>query len=168
MKRKPSRDPIAAFERETRALRRIGEGRKCKCGEERPLALIPGSHPVICAACQREKDGKSEFDNHHPAGRANNPATVPIPVNDHRAILSPGQDEWPDETFTNPAGSPLRSAAASLRGYCETYSYLVASLLLPVAEVFEALDKFLLRRLGPNWWVGTEMEPFAPKRKPKR
>jgi hypothetical protein len=55
-----------------------------------------------------------------------------------------------------------------MRGYCETESYLLASLLLPKAEMLEALDKFLLTRLGPKWWVGTEMECFAPKRKPKR
>jgi len=105
---------------------------------------------------------------HHPAGEANNPTTTPIPVNDHQADLSPKQYEWPDETWKNPAGSPLLAGAACMRGYCETDSYLVASLLIPKAEMLEALDKFLLGRFGPDWWVGTEMERFAPKRKRKR
>jgi hypothetical protein len=166
MKPKSPRDPIAAFERETRAARRVGEGARCnKCGEDRPLALIPGSKPTVCANCQREKLGKSLFDNHHPAGQANHPATTRIPVNDHRAVLSPAQYEWPPETWENPAGSPLRKDAACLRGYCETNDYLVATLLLPRAEMLEALDAFLEKRLGPRWWDGTDMECFAPKRK---
>jgi hypothetical protein len=168
MKRKLSRDPIAAFEREARAARRAGEGSKCKCGEDRPLALIPGSDPVICSACQREKNDRSPFDNHHPAGKANSPITTQIHTNEHRVVLSPKQYEWPEETWENRKGSPLRASAACVRGYCETNDYLVASLLIPRAEMLEVLDAFLEKRLGPHWWVGTEMEPFAPKRKPKR
>lgn len=168
MKRKPSRDPIAAFERESRATRRIGKGARCsKCGEDRPLALIRGSKPKICASCQREELGKSTLDDHHPASAANDPTTTPIPVNDHRAVLSPQQYEWPPGTWKNPSGSPLLAGAAGVRGYCETNDYLVASLLVPRAEMLEALDAFLEKRLGPRWWIGTEMERFAPKRKPK-
>lgn len=55
-----------------------------------------------------------------------------------------------------------------MRGYCETDYYLAGSLLIPKAEMLEALDAFLEKRLGPQWWVETEMERFAPKRKPKR
>lgn len=168
MKEKSVRDPIAAFERESRAARRVGHGSRCKCGEQRPLALIPGSKPTICAACQREKRGYSLQDNHHPAGEANDPTTTPIPVNDHRAILSPEQYEWPQEAWENPSGSPVLAGAACMRGYCETDNYLVASLLIPKAEMLEALEAFLEKRLGPEWWVGTEMERFAPKRKPRQ
>jgi hypothetical protein len=165
MKKNRLRDPIASFEREARAARRVGKN-KCKCGEERPLALIPGAKPSICAACQRRRDGKSPLDNHHPAGKANDPTTTPIPVTDHRADLSPKQYEWPEETWANPEGSPLRAGAASIRGFTETDSYLVARLLIPRAEMLEALDAFLKKRLGLRWWIGTEMERFAPKRKP--
>ena len=166
MKGNRPRDPIASFERETRAVRRVGNI-KCKCGESKPLALIPGSNPPIFAACQRKKDGKSPFDNHHPAGRANNPFTIPINANDHRADLSPKQYEWPIETWKNPKGSPLRAGAGNVRGYCETDEHCVDRLLIPLAEMLEALDPFLEKRLGPNWWIGTEMERFAPRRKPK-
>jgi hypothetical protein len=55
-----------------------------------------------------------------------------------------------------------------MRGYCETDTYLVASLLIPKAEMLEALHAFLIKQLGPEWWIGTEMEQFAPKRKSKR
>jgi hypothetical protein len=169
VKKKPPRDPIAAFDREARATRRVGIGSCCvECGENRPLALISGASPKICANCQREKFGRSPFDDHHPAGEANDSTTIRTPVNDHRATLSPQQYEWPPKTWGNPDGSPIRASAARVRGYCETNDYLVCSLLIPNAEMLEALDEYLEKRLGPKWWVGTDMERFAPKRKPKR
>src|SRR5258707_8772080 len=121
MKKRPPHDPIAAFEREARAARRVGQGSQCHfCGEQSPLALIPGTKPIICASCQRKKLGHSPLDNHHPAGEANDPTTIPIPANDHRAALSPEQYEWPKETWENPSGSPVLAGAACMRGYCET------------------------------------------------
>ena len=168
MKNKRPRDPIGAFERENRAALRVGQDSQCHlCCERRPLALIPGTEPKICASCQRVKLGKSSLDDHHPAGRANHRATTPIPANDHRAVLSPKQYEWPPETLKNSSGSPLLAGAACIRGYCETNDYLVADLLLPKVEMLEALDAFLKKKFGPKWWVETEMERFAPKRKPK-
>lgn len=164
MKKKPPRDPIAAFQRESTAARRVGD-KKCQCGEDRPLALIADSNPTICVQCQRQRLGRSLFDNHHPAGKANHPATVPIEVNDHRAELSLAQYDWPPETWENPSGSPLLRGASCVRGHCETVNYLVAKLLLPNAELFEDLDAFLVKRLGPEWWRGTELERFAPKHK---
>ena len=87
-------------------------------------------------------------------------------MNDHRAVLSPAQYEWPQETWDNPFASPILAGAACMRGYCETNDYLVASLLIPKVEMLEALEEFLKKQLGPEWWVGTELERFAPKRKP--
>src|SRR5712664_2825367 len=103
MKKKNQRDPIAAFQRQSSAARRIGQGKKCKCGEHRPLALVSGSDPVTSASCEREKLGRSLFDEHHPAGQANHPATIPVWVNDHRARLSEDQYDWPGETWRNPS-----------------------------------------------------------------
>jgi hypothetical protein len=54
-----------------------------------------------------------------------------------------------------------------VRGYCETNNYLVAELLLGIAEMLEALDCLLKKKLGPEWWVGTDLERFSPKRKAK-
>jgi len=155
-------------ERDARAARRAGAGSHCTCGEKRPLALTRGSSPKICTQCQREQLSRSPLHAHHPAGEANDSTTIPIPANDHRAQLSPQQYEWPPKTWANPSGSPIRAGAACVRGYCETNDYLVCSLLIPNAEMLETLDEFLEKRLGPKWWVGTEMERFAPKLKPKR
>jgi len=169
MKKIPSRDPIAAFEREARATTRVGAGSRCGgCGDCQPLALMPGTNTRICPHGQREQLGRLPFDDHHPAGEANDSTTIPTPVNDHRARLSPQQYEWPSKTCVNPDSSPVRAGAARVRGYCETNDYLVCALLIPNAEMLETLDEHLEKRLGPKWWVGTEMERFAPKRKPKR
>jgi hypothetical protein len=168
MKKKQERDPIAAFQRQSSAARRIGHGKKCKCGERRPLALVSGSNPTTCASCGREKRGQSPFDEHHPAGQANHPATVPVWVNDHRASLTEAQYDWPEETWENPAGSPILAGAACIRGYCETSDYFAGQLLLRNAAMLERLDRFLTKKLGPDWWRETDIEYFAPKRKPKR
>ena len=111
----PTGDSIAAHRRRVVATRRVGFGSRCACGEQRPEALIPRSTPVICAACQRKATGRTTTDNHHFAGKANNRTTVPVPVNDHRALLSVAQAEWPKATLMNAQGSPLRAAAASVR-----------------------------------------------------
>jgi len=84
MRRRTNGDPT----RKSIAARRVGIGSKCECGENRPLALIAGSKPMICAACKRRAQGRTTYDHHHPAGDANHRLTVPIPVNDHRAVLS--------------------------------------------------------------------------------
>jgi hypothetical protein len=166
MKKKLPRDPIGNYQRNSQASRRLG-GQSCACGETRPEALIAGRVPPICWACARKQRSQLRFDWHHPAGEANHPSKIPIPVNDHRAELSPAQYDWPTETLENPRRSPLLAGAACIRGYSETNDYLVADLLLPKVEMLEVLDAFLKKKLGPEWWVETEMERFAPKRKPK-
>lgn len=160
----PTRDPIAAHQRQTIARRRVGEDAQCACGESRPEALLSGSKPAICAACDRKKRGKGPLDRHHVAGKSNSPATIPVAVNDHRARLSTDQYDWPRETLENPKGSPLRAAAASLRGYSDTSAYLVEKFVLGNPEMLETLDKFLIEKLGQQWWVGTPMEQYARKR----
>jgi len=161
--RKRPEDPIRNYQRKSVAARRMA-GQPCKCGESRPEALIAGSTPRSCSACARKRGGQSAFDAHHPAGKANNSTTVSIPVNDHRAILSDAQYDWPKETWENPRGSPLLAGAASVRGYCDTAEYLTNGLLVRQAEMFEVLDEYLKQQLGPEWWIGTPMERFAPKR----
>jgi hypothetical protein len=159
-------DPIGAHRRKVIAARRVGVGARCACGEDRPEALIAGSNPIICAACQRSSAGRIEIDQHHFAGRANNPATIQIPVNDHRAILSTDQAEWPKSTLANSEGSPLLAGAACLRGFIDTILYLIEKGLPWLAEMLEKLDQVLIQKLGPRWWVNTEIEQFAPKKKP--
>ena len=166
MRRKSAtRDPGGAYRRKVAAARRVGIGARCACGEDRPEALIAGSKPMICAACERAAKGRSTTDDHHSFGRANNPATIPVPVNDHRADLSGSQAEWPISTLRNTEGSPLLAGAACVRGFIDTILYLIEKGLLWLADMLEKLDQVLLKKLGPKWWVNTEIEQFAPKKK---
>ena len=159
----PKRDPGGAHARKVRAARRVGVNSRCACGETRPEALIPKKKPTICAACDREKRGRTSMDNHHVFGKANSPITVSMSVNDHRAELSSAQYDWPKETLENRHRSPLLAGAGCIRGFVDTVVYLIRKGLLWVAEALERLDALLLEALGPNWWLGTELEQFAPK-----
>jgi hypothetical protein len=161
-------DPIDRFQRRSKSERRKGTGKKCQCGEDRPLALLLGSTPTVCASCDRLSKRRSPVDDHHPAGRANHPTTVPIWANDHRAVLSDAQYDWPNETWRNPSGTPTLAVAAWFRGYLETSEYLASNFLLHGVRFLEKLEPFLRKRLGANWWRGTELEEFAPKRKQER
>lgn len=118
------RDPIRAHEREAVAARRVGEESKCACGEARPLALIPGSEPTTCAECDRKGKDQSILDLHHVAGKRNSPLVIPVPVNDHRALLSAQQYDWPKQTLQNPRGDHKRRLAALVRGYFDVSAYL--------------------------------------------
>jgi hypothetical protein len=157
----PQRDPVGTYRRKVTAARRVGENAHCACGENQPEALIEACDPTICAACDRTRQGMTPFDDHHFAGRTNSPVTVPIWVNDHRAWLSDKQRDWPLETLENPKRSPFLAAAATIRGFIDTVSYLLKELLW-VAEMLEVLDAFLVKALGPKWWVNTELKRFVP------
>ena len=157
------REPADAYVRQAVAARRIGIGKHCACGEARPEALIKNSNPIICAACDRKKRGHTTMDNHHFAGQANNPLTVPVPVNDHRADLSVAQADWPKQTRENPDGSPLLAAAGCIRGFIDWLIYVIKQGVLWVAELLEAMDKFMVQDRGPKWWIGTPLQAFAPE-----
>jgi hypothetical protein len=162
MRRIPKRDPSAALIRESIAQRRVGN-KKCACGETRPLAFA-GPKVKRCEKCERKKRGHKTTDDHHVAGKANDPITIPVDVNDHRARLSADQMDWPKETRENPDGSPLLASAARKRGYTDTSVYLIEQLILPDAEMLETLDAYLVRTQGRKWWLKTELNQFAPKR----
>lgn len=165
-RKRPPRDPSKALRRKVVASRRVGLDASCSCGEKRPGALIPGTNPTTCAACQRAKTGQTPMDDHHPFGRANSSITIPVPVNDHRARLSIDQMDWPRSTLTNPHGSPLLAAAACVRGFIDTVFYLIEESLLWIPDMLELLDDLQVKKLGQQWWVKTELKRFAPKRKP--
>jgi len=160
----PQRDPSAAYVRDAIAARRIA-GRKCACGEGRPWALIAKSDPVECYECRRKREGKTTFDNHHLAGKTNNLGTVPTPVNDHIAELNTAQYDWPKQTLENPEGCPLLAAAACVRGVIDYLHYLINKFLVWIPEMLESLSTFLRENMGAKWWVGTELEKYAPRRR---
>ena len=160
MKQSPA-DPIRTHQRKAAAVRRAGKNTRCACGETRVEALVPGKG--LCAACNRTMKKQSTLDNHHVAGRRDSPVTVPIPVNDHRAILSEAQYDWPKATLENPDGCPLRWAAGCIRGFVDTVVYMIERLLRRIAEMLEVLSAFLVEHLGPEWWLDTPLVHFTRK-----
>lgn len=166
MRRKlPPNNAMRKYQRKSVAARRVGPEAKCACGEDRPEALIAGSKPTVCAECQRKKRGQKIRDDHHAASEANSSVTIPVPVNDHRAVLSPAQYDWPKRTLENPDGSPLLAGAGCIRGFVDTALYLMEKLLLWTADMLEALDALLSQKLGPKWWQETDLDKFTPRRK---
>jgi hypothetical protein len=120
------------------------------CDETCPFMLI-GVHPDIrCYEHELLRLGRSWLEDHHPAGQSNDPRTVPVPGNEHRA-LSELQYRWSRETLRNPDGSPLLRAAALVRGW-EDMLYLVMVLVAWVPFYLEQLDAWLREEHGPRWW----------------
>jgi hypothetical protein len=158
-------DPIGAAARKSKATRRVGTGAACACGVNRPLALIPGSNPMICEECRRIRAGRSIYDNHHVGGKANHCLTIPVPANDHRDILSTAQYGWPKATRENSSSSPLIAIAGCIRGVYDTIVYLLDKLLLWGAEFLERLDAFLTSHLGSEWWRSAECVAFMKEGK---
>jgi hypothetical protein len=162
-KKRPQRDPSAVYVRQTIAARRIA-GRQCVCGEARPWALVSKGDSVVCFECLQKQEGKATDEPHHVAGRANHPGTITVPTNDHRTELSGPQYDWPKLTLENREGSPLLARAGCIRGYVDTNDYLIKTFVLADPEFYECLDAFLTKKLGPRWWVNTEVEKYMPKR----
>jgi hypothetical protein len=81
-------------------------------------------------------------DRHHIAGKANSPATIPVSVNDHRAVLSTAQYDWPKATLENPDGLQLIKVAAGIRGFIDTQEYLINKVLRRLPELLEKLAEF--------------------------
>ena len=80
------------------------------------------------------------MDLHHVAGKQNHDLTIPVPVNDHRAVLTPAMYDWAKATLENPTHSPFLAAAACIRGYIDTVRYLNDKLLPWIAEFLESAD----------------------------
>jgi hypothetical protein len=122
------------------------------CRETDPLALT-GIHPeILCYEHDAVRNGRDWLEDHHLAGRANDPATVRIPGNDHRAISERQNVTWRRETLRNPEGSPLIKAAAEIRGWLDILWLILERTVASVPTFLEALDAWLIEEIGPRWW----------------
>lgn len=163
-------DPIGAWLRDTRAQRRVGR-KACPCGEARPYAIISWRSRPICFRCERLAQGREPYEDDHPFGRHSGGLTIRIPINDHRAILSVAQYQWPPETLQNPEGDPFLASAARYRGLFNIISYILAD-CVKEAERFERLSAAMRERYGPRWWLeeakagGTSDKARRKRRRP--
>jgi hypothetical protein len=162
---------LAQLARDNRKRERLGDASTCHlCGEADVRGLrrvelvssIEGPITVtLCASCHVQLQGKRLTEEHHPAGRANDPFTVPIPATEH-AILSDAQYDWPRETWRNPDGSPLLAAAASLRGWLDILRLIIERTVGWIPAFLEALDALLRQQLGPRWWLLAAFKGVTP------
>jgi hypothetical protein len=130
---------------------------KCSgCLEDDPLALMPDDDgPIICHACWARNRGWKETQGHHVAGRHNDPFKVPYPVNRHRAMNARQNATWPRDTLMNPSKSPLIRYAAWIRGFLDILQDVVAA-LAPIPVFLERLNRYLVDKLGDEWWRDME------------
>ena len=63
------------------------------------------------------------------------------------------------ETLRNREGSPLRRAAAAVRGWLDVLRLIIDRSAGWVPEVLENLDQGLTTRLGPRWWEHLPPDP---------
>lgn len=139
--------------RETTAQRKLGirKGKCHLCEERRPKELMRRGCRIICYECQALLDGKRATEGHHVMGKANDPyLTGNVPTNDHRE-LSDRQVDWPDDTLRNPRASPLRKAAAAIRGWLDILWLIMEHAVGWIPEFLEWLDDQLNEREGPDW-----------------
>ena len=143
-------------------LRALGtRSPKCSflcCDETDPFALT-GVHPgILCREHDADRHGRQWIEEHHPAGKSNDPCTVPIPANDH-AVLSANQALWPRETLRNPDGSPLLRLAAAIRGWLEILRLIIERAIAWAPAYLGDLDKRLRAVHGDEWWRQSEFQP---------
>ena len=74
----------ARHRRETLAIRRVGLGKKCACGESRPEAIIPGINGRLAPSAIVSSIGTPDRINITYLEKQTIP-NFSIPVNDHRA-----------------------------------------------------------------------------------
>jgi hypothetical protein len=147
----PDKDPIGTDARASRR-RRKAKGAVCtSCGESNEDALVLNQAPILCFRCTAMQDGRSTRDRHHVAGRKNSSLKDSFDVNDHR-ILSAYQQEWPEATLKNPAGSPILAVAGFLRGIIDWLRLIIERYLGWIPEWLEKLDAWLTEVLGPTYW----------------
>lgn len=149
-------------ERREQRLRALGtRNPRCAvagCDEDDPFALT-GVHPdIVCREHLADVQGRCWIEQHHPAGRHNDPDTVPIPSNDH-GVLSEHQALWPRETLRNPDQSPLLRIAAAIRAWLDILRLIIDRTVGWIPAALEALDEVLRDRHGPRWWETLGWQP---------
>jgi hypothetical protein len=145
--------------RKEKRLRKLGtRNPSCReCQETTPFALTGTAPNILCQEHRNSKDGRSQVEAHHFAGKHNHSFTVPIPANDHR-VLSELQNDWPIETLRNKRHSPLIAASAALRGWLDILRILIERVLGRIPPFLEQLDQYLTNKLGEQWWQDMESE----------
>lgn len=162
-----SADPFLVHDPEVVADQALSPGPKgrCACGEDRNAAMTRHGR---CYACDCRARGMPTLELHHLFGR-DFPATVRLPVNEHRVIDAMRLGRSP--LLCEPGNGPLVSIAGFLMqvaelgemaacaaerdkapGWAGALAAVIADWARHGAEWLLALDGSLTLRLGPEWW----------------
>ncbi len=143
-----------AINRAARSAKRsrvLGPNARCaQCGWADTTALTNTNGQVLCYECQSVRHGRPTVEDHHILGKANDPATVPVPGNLHRS-LSDARYDWRTDLRTNPDRDPLVWLAQACRGLGDHLAWW-AKILLALAMWLVDLAKALRREHGATWW----------------
>jgi hypothetical protein len=143
-----------------RAINRVGHDAQCsQCDECRPEPLIVRPHETVCDRCDLIRRGLPPVEDHHPAGRANDPFTVSLDANDHKVVTAM-QEDWPIGVRSNVTQDPLVKLAAIILGLIDTSPYVSRELLLPfirnymkgTPEMLLSLNRRIRMQHGDEWW----------------
>lgn len=149
---------IARATRRQKRQRTLGTQAQCnQCGWSDTTALTKVSGDVLCYECQCLAQVKATVEHHHHLGRANDPATIPVPGNIHRE-LSDRQYDWPVGLRTNPHRDPLLWLAAALFGLHDHLAWWTAW-VDRIARWLVAFAEALSARDGERWWEALELAP---------
>ena len=145
----------AAINRTTRKVKRtrmLGRDARCaQCGWAEAIALTLVDDRVLCYECQNLEYGRPPVEDHHILGRANDPATVPVPGNLHRQ-LSDRQLDWADTLKSNFERDPLVWLAQACQGLSDHVAWW-ARILARLAAWLVELAAALSREHGGTWWA---------------
>ena len=154
-----SQEEINSAGRRSRKQRTLGPNAHCwKCGYTDNTALQWKRGKIWCYECASAQEGRATVEAHHVVGRSNDPSTVGIPGNVHRA-LSDAQEDWPKLTRYNQDGDPLRWMAAFFRFLRDVARWALDRLEWlalwseRLADYHDAVD-------GPRWWETIGVGPL--------
>ena len=131
---------------------RLGVEAICEqCGECDVRALRQVGEWILCAECHLSDRGKSYFELHHVAGRANDGFSIRIPANDH-TLLSDAQQDWPESNLRNESDNPLIKMIAMTRGSHDVYLHVIEQ-APKWTQMIEEINAYLTDREGPDWFI---------------
>jgi hypothetical protein len=152
-----SEESINRATRRSRKARPLGPDARCwQCGYPETSGLGRHNRKIWCYECWAARQEKTTTEQHHLLGKANDPTTVGVPGNLHRAI-SDAQHDWPNETRYNRDRDPLLWLAALFRSL-HSIGRCVIDWLESFARFFEQLSRTLRHEYGARWWQTLQLD----------
>jgi hypothetical protein len=111
---------------------------------------------VLCYEHLLIQQGKATIEAHHPVGKANDPNTVGVAGNLHRA-LTDSQEDWPKEVRRNPHRNPLWWVAAIFYSLHDYLRWLMQR-CHAIGDILVKAGHWAEQQGGPQWWVAAGIQ----------